>query len=70
MRSPAAPASRCSSISARASASSGRRHAAQHSAAELWLVCIGLFLIYTGFWGFYAACNIPIYDVQPGDGVF
>ena len=21
---------------------------------------IGLFLIYTGFWGFYAACNIPI----------
>jgi len=25
-----------------------------------WLVCIGLFLIYTGFWGFYAACNIPI----------
>ena len=25
-----------------------------------WLVCIGLFLIYTGFWGFYVACNIPI----------
>lgn len=24
-----------------------------------WLVTIGLFLIYTGFWGFYAACNIP-----------
>jgi ammonia channel protein AmtB len=37
---------------------------------NVWLVCIGLFLIYTGFWGFYAACNIPIYDVQPGDGVF
>ncbi|MCI0430473.1 MAG: ammonium transporter [Rhodospirillales bacterium] len=35
-----------------------------------WLVCIGLFLIYTGFWGFYAACNVPIYDVQAGDGVF
>jgi ammonia channel protein AmtB len=35
-----------------------------------WLVCIGLFLIYTGFWGFYAACNIPIYDVQVGDKVF
>jgi ammonia channel protein AmtB len=35
-----------------------------------WLVCIGLFLIYTGFWGFYAACNIPIFDVQSGDGVF
>ena len=25
-----------------------------------WLVTIGLFLIYTGFWGFYAACNVPI----------
>ncbi len=25
-----------------------------------WLVTIGLFLIYTGFWGFYAACNIPL----------
>ncbi len=25
-----------------------------------WLVTVGLFLIYTGFWGFYAACNIPI----------
>ena len=24
-----------------------------------WLVCIGLFVIYTGFWGFYVACNIP-----------
>lgn len=35
-----------------------------------WLVCIGLFLIYTGFWGFYVACNVPIYDIQAGDGVF
>ena len=25
-----------------------------------WLVTVGIFLIYTGFWGFYAACNIPI----------
>src|SRR5688572_25483158 len=25
-----------------------------------WLVCVGLLSIYTGFWGFYAACNIPI----------
>jgi len=25
-----------------------------------WLVCVGLFIIYTGFWGFYAACNVPI----------
>jgi len=28
-----------------------------------WLVTIGLFLIYTGFWGFYVACNIPIFDI-------
>ena len=24
-----------------------------------WLVCVGLFIIYTGFWGFYVACNVP-----------
>jgi NADH-quinone oxidoreductase subunit L len=24
---------------------------------------IGLFLIFTGFWGFYAACNIPIFNL-------
>ena len=24
-----------------------------------WMVCLGLFLIYTGFWGFYVACNVP-----------
>jgi ammonia channel protein AmtB len=35
-----------------------------------WLVCIGLFFIYAGFWGFYAACNVPIMDVQNGDAVF
>jgi ammonia channel protein AmtB len=35
-----------------------------------WLVAIGLFLIYTGFWGFYVACNVPMFDVQSGDGVF
>jgi len=35
-----------------------------------WLVTIGLFLIYTGFWGFYVACNVPMLDVQDGDGVF
>lgn len=34
---------------------------------NLWLTCIGLFLIFTGFWGFYAACNIPIADIG-GDG--
>ncbi len=27
-----------------------------------WLVTIGLFLIYTGFWGFYVACNVPLID--------
>ena len=27
-----------------------------------WLATIGLFLIYTGFWGFYVACNVPIID--------
>ncbi len=31
-----------------------------------WLVTVGLFLIYTGFWGFYAACNVPIIDVYGG----
>ncbi|MBL8895413.1 MAG: ammonium transporter [Rhizobiales bacterium] len=31
---------------------------------NVWLVTIGLFLIYTGFWGFYAACNIPLISPQ------
>ena len=35
-----------------------------------WLVTIGLFLIYAGFWGFYVACNVPMWDIQDGDGVF
>lgn len=30
---------------------------------NVWMRCIGLFLIYTGFWGFYVACNIPILNV-------
>ena len=34
-----------------------------------WLVTVGLFLIYTGFWGFYAACNIPIFDLGPEYGM-
>jgi len=25
-----------------------------------WLVCVGLFIIYAGFWGFYVACNVPL----------
>jgi ammonia channel protein AmtB len=32
-----------------------------------WLVTIGLFLIFTGFWGFYAACNIPILDIDAAE---
>jgi Amt family ammonium transporter len=35
-----------------------------------WLTTVGLFLIDAGFWGFYAACNVPIFDVQVGDKVF
>ena len=35
-----------------------------------WLVIIGLFLIYTGFWGFYAACNVPIMDIDASDATF
>ena len=34
-----------------------------------WLVTVGLFLIYTGFWGFYAACNIPIFNLGPEYGL-
>ncbi len=30
--------------------------------ANPWFAVIGLFVIYTGFWGFYAACNVPILD--------
>jgi len=32
-------------------------------AHNIWMACLGLLIIYTGFWGFYAACNIPIIDV-------
>ena len=34
-----------------------------------WLVTVGLFLIYTGFWGFYAACNIRIINLGPEYGL-
>jgi Amt family ammonium transporter len=33
-----------------------------------WLVCIGLFLIFTGFWGFYVACNVPLATPEFIDG--
>jgi ammonia channel protein AmtB len=35
-----------------------------------WKQVIGLFFIFAGFWGFYAACNVPIFDIQAGDAVF
>ncbi len=28
-----------------------------------WLVTIGIFMIYVGFFGFYAACHIPIVNI-------
>jgi ammonia channel protein AmtB len=34
-----------------------------------WLATVGLFVIFTGFWGFYAACNVPMIDIQAGGGV-
>jgi len=37
-------------------------------AHNTWLIVIGMFLIYTGFWGFYAACNVPILDIDSGSG--
>ena len=29
-----------------------------------WLTTVGLFIIYVGFWGFYAACNVPGINVD------
>ena len=37
-------------------------------AHNTWMIVIGMFLIFSGFWGFYAACNIPIFDIDPSDG--
>jgi ammonium transporter, Amt family len=36
---------------------------------NVWLVTLGLFMIYTGFWGFYAACNIPIISPEAIGGL-
>ena len=33
-----------------------------------WLLAVGIFMIYTGFWGFYAACNVPIISPALIDG--
>jgi Amt family ammonium transporter len=35
-----------------------------------WMAVIGLFLIYVGFWGFYAACNVPIFDISGDNPAF
>ena len=35
-----------------------------------WFAVIGLFVIYTGFWGFYAACNVPVLDVSGNGTLF
>ena len=39
-------------------------------AHNIWMVAIGMFLIFTGFWGFYAACNIPIMNIASDGGSF
>jgi ammonium transporter, Amt family len=37
---------------------------------NIWMTVFGLFLIYTGFWGFYVACNIPMLNVGTDDEPF
>ena len=39
-------------------------------AHNTWMIIIGMFLIYTGFWGFYAACNVPIFDINADGSPF
>lgn len=36
-------------------------------AHNTWMIIIGMFLIFTGFWGFYAACNVPMTDIDPSE---
>ena len=33
-----------------------------------WMLSVGILLIYTGFWGFYAACNVPAISPEVIDG--
>jgi ammonia channel protein AmtB len=33
-----------------------------------WMVIIGIFMLYTGFWGFYAACHTPIAAIASDTG--
>lgn len=35
-----------------------------------WLITIGLFAIFAGFWGFYVACNVPILNVGTEEAPF
>ena len=37
-------------------------------AHNTWMIIIGMFLIFTGFWGFYAACNVPMLDIDSSEG--
>ena len=34
------------------------------------LATLGLFFMFTGFWGFYGACNVPIFDLDPSTGTY
>jgi ammonia channel protein AmtB len=34
------------------------------------MACLGLMIIYCGFWGFYAACNIPVLNIGTEDAPF
>lgn len=34
-----------------------------------WLLSVGIFMIYTGFWGFYAACNVPVISPEAIGGL-
>ncbi|MCX4706140.1 ammonium transporter [Streptomyces sp. NBC_01373] len=37
---------------------------------NIWMTAIGLFIVLVGFWGFYAACNIPIINLGDEDKPF
>lgn len=36
--------------------------------AHTWIATLGLFFLYTGFWGFYVACNVPLVSPEAVDG--
>ena len=39
-------------------------------AHNTWMIAIGMFMIFSGFWGFYAACNVPLLNVGGEHGTF